>query len=564
MIKKILFVLLIAAGIIKSSPVYVNQAGYLLNSEKLVYFSVQADSFFVNDFASSNILFRGKIQLWKTNDPATGLTIYRGDFSSFNSSGKYFITDNLGNKSVVFTIADTVYNSVFKKSLKGFYFQRCGTTLLSKNAGAYQHPACHINHDGTFHSTSDSTGNANVIGGWHDAGDYGKYVVNAGVTVGTLLAAFEMFPDRFMADDLNIPESGNNVPDILDEVKYELDWLFKMQRANGAVFAKVTRMNFSGFIMPQYDNEIRYIYQAASTATADFAAMMARAARVYKKYDADYASKCLTAAVKAWNYLEAHPLIFPSGGFRNPSGTNTGEYGDGNDTDERLWASAELFLATGEQKYNTFFLNNYKSNGVFTGSMGWPNLRPLAQLTYLFGDNTLTDANAVSTLRMGLLSYCNSLVTRTQSDGFNLTLNMYDYNWGCNSDVLNKAIMLLAGYTIFNNQPYYNAALSQMNYILGTNAHNISFITGIGEKSVLHPHHRPSGADNIAAPVPGLLAGGPDRNLSDNSLKAKYNSKTPPALCYLDIQDSYASNEICINWNAPLVFVAGYFNNGEK
>lgn len=165
---------------------------------------------------------------------------------------------------------------------------------------------------------------------------------------------------------------------------------------------------------------------------------------------------------------------------------------------------------------------------------------------------------------MGLLSYCNSLVSRTQNDGFNLTLNTYDYNWGCNSDVLNKAIMLLAGYTIFNNQPYFNAALSQMNYILGTNAHNISFITGIGEKSVLHPHHRPSGADNITAPVPGLLAGGPDRNLSDTTLSNRFNSKTPPALCYLDIQDSYASNEICINWNAPLVFVAGYFNNAAK
>jgi endoglucanase len=126
--------------------------------------------------------------------------------------------------------------------------------------------------------------------------------------------------------------------------------------------------------------------------------------------------------------------------------------------------------------------------------------------------------------------------------------------------VLNKALLLIYAYEQTDNNSYFQIASMQLNYIMGTNAHNISFITGVGTNSVMHPHHRPSVADGVINPVPGLLAGGPDQYLDDPVLQSHFNSSTPPALCYIDDVGSYASNEIAINWNAPLVFVSGYFN----
>jgi endoglucanase len=553
----ILFLMNLNAG-----PILLNKAGYSVNSTKVVFLTAAPDSFFVTDASSSKIVFRGKAEFVSSNDPATGLTIYKGDFSSYQQSGKYYIIDNLGNKSSQFLIADTVFNSVYKKSLKGFYYQRCGMQLLLQHAGVYFHMQCHA-ADGTFHSSTDTTGSIDATGGWHDAGDYGKYIVNAGISTGTLLMAYEMFPDKFTYDDLNIPESGNNVPDILDEIRYELNWFFKLQRANGAVFTKCTREQYEGFIMPQFDTEKRYVYTPSSTATADFAAVMARAYRVFKKYDAAFADKCLDASKKAWTYLEAHSQIFPTGGFKNPTGTATGEYGDSNDSDERLWASAELFISTTENMYHTYYLANYKKNGLFTTSMAWPTMASMANLTYLFGTISQIDQSVKTEHKTALNNYCATLIARGKLDGLGVVLQTSEYYWGSNSEVLNKSILLIAGYQLTNTTDYYEAALNQLNYILGANGNDISFITGIGDKRVMHPHHRTSQADPVTEPVPGLMAGGPNKNRDDEYMKQNIPSSTPPALCYVDNWQSYASNEICINWNAPLVFVAGYFNNGS-
>jgi endoglucanase len=190
-------------------------------------------------------------------------------------------------------------------------------------------------------------------------------------------------------------------------------------------------------------------------------------------------------------------------------------------------------------------------------------MAPMAQLTYLFGFSNLKNEALLAEHKLALQNYCNTLVTRSKNDGFNVTLLSGEYYWGSNSDLLNKAILLIAGYELFKTADYYDTALNQLNYILGANINDISYITGIGDKRVMNPHHRPSGADGIAEPVPGLLAGGPDRNRDDDYMKAHFTSGTPSALCYADNQDSYSTNEICINWNAPLVFVAGYFNNGS-
>lgn len=563
--KKQLLILIIflTVKIFPSENVLVNQAGYLPRLAKTVFVTVAADSFFVIEASTQNLFFKGALQLSTLKDNATGKIFYSGDFSSLTRPGRYLIKISNSDSSYKFLIADTVFEDVFSKSLKGFYFQRCGSILISQYAGKYERNKCHA-LDGWLHSSTGQTGFVYSPGGWHDAGDFGKYIVNAGVTVGTMLMAYELFPSGLCNDKLNIPESGNKIPDILDEIKYELDWMFSMQNSNGGVYAKLTREQFEGFIMPSQDTEKRYIYTISSTATGDFAAVMAKAARIYKQFDTAYAARCLSAAVNAWSYLLANPYIVPTGGFKNPTGTATGEYGDGDDKDERLWAAAELFFATGSDNYNSYFSTNYTAKGLFKSSMNWANVQSMALLTYLNGINPKASVTIKDHLSAALNIYCqNQLVTRSQN-GTKVCIKPGEYNWGSNSEVLNRAILLIISYTRNNNKEYFNAALDQLNYILGVNGKNTSYVTGVGTLYPMFPHHRPSGSDGVKEPVPGLLAGGPDQYLDDAVLKSKYNSSTPPALCYIDDQGSYASNEIAINWNAPLVFVAGYFNAEGK
>lgn len=565
--KLIFHLLYICFYLILQSPfvdaqVFVNQAGYLKDLQKIFYTSSAADSFYVVETSSGQIVFRGELYFSVSDDPATNLTLYAGDFSSFTTNGNYYIKINGGDSSYSFQISPSVFDDVYKKSLKGYYFQRCGISLLQPFAGVYYHFACHPG-DGFYHSSTGQSGFRLVTGGWHDAGDYGKYVVNSGITVGTLLQAYESFPEKFNQDNLNIPESGNGIPDILDEVRYEIEWLLKMQNENGGVFFKVTKEQFEPFIMPQNDSGIRYIYTLSSTATGDFAAIMSKAARIYKTIDTTFSNRCLNAAVLAWNFLINNPGIVPVGGFKNPTGTATGEYGDTNDSDERIWAAAELFETTGSSDYNTYFISNYGVGGIISSSMSWNKVKNLALLTYMNSLQSGASQTVKNQIKNSLISYANTLIGRSSINGFGVTINPGEYYWGCNSDVLNKALMLIFAYEQSNNNLYVQTALMQINYILGTNAHNFSFLTGVGSNSVMHPHHRPSVADGVLNPVPGLLAGGPDQYLDDPVLQAHFSGNTPPALCYIDDVGSYASNEIAINWNAPLVFVSGYFN-GES
>lgn len=545
------------------AQVFINQGGYLPGAPKYVFSNQSADSFYVRDVQTQEIHFRGNVSLFLGNDAATDMSIYRGDFSDFQSAGKYYVELAGTGNSFPFAISDTVCQSVYEKALKAFYFHRVGVDLLGEYAAPYFRSRGHV-ADGFFHPSTGKSGFNLSRGGWYDAGDYGKYIVNASITTGTMQMAYEEFPMLFGEDNLNIPENGNGVPDILDEIRFELEWFLTMQDASsGGVHHKLTRETFTGFVMPANDNGTRYIYEISSTATADFAAVMARAYRIFLPFDATFAQSCLDAAAAAWGFLDANPNIVPAGGFSNPSGTNTGQYGDGNDQDERLWAAAELYLASGETGYHTYFLSNYSNGGLITGEMAWPNVKTLALLTYLRGNQTGISEVAKTLIRSSLDTYCQSLISTIQNRGFHVAMSPGEYNWGCNSRVLNRAILLIFGYEELDNPVYVEAAFEQLSYTLGVNAHNISFVTGVGEQYPMSPHHRLSEADGIEEPIPGFIAGGPDQYLSDPVLQSNFSSATPPALCYIDELGSYASNEFAINWNAPLVFVAGYFSKNS-
>jgi endoglucanase len=548
---------------IHAQSLYLNQTGYLPESPKYIFTDDPSlgDFFLVEEF-SNDTIFTSAFFPHVAADPSTELDLFSGDFSSVIQPGTYHIQTETGLTSYSFSITDTLNNDLFKKSLKAFYFQRCGFDLLGSEAAPYYRIRCH-RADGLYHSSTNLAGFHPAPGGWHDAGDFGKYVVNAGISVGTLLMAYEYFTTKFDNDRIHIPESGNGIPDILDEVRYELEWLLKMQDVTGGVFFKLTAEVFAPMIMPQDDQSPRYFYESSTTATGNFAAVMARAARIYAEIDTLFSNSCLNAAEQAWDYLETNPTIVPEGGFTNPSGTITGQYGDGDDRDERLWAAAELFSTTGKSDYHQYFVDHHEDKGIFQGTMWWGDVSNLAQITYLFTDNqSEIDISIQENLKSALIRNCQNLVSQRAENGFYCLLSPGEYVWGSNSITLNKAILLILGYELSGINSYRNIAIDQLNYILGVNVHKLSFVTGVGENFVLNPHHRPSEPDNIDPAIPGLLVGGPDEYLSDPLLNSLFDSSTPPARCYVDDVDSYASNEIAINWNAPLVFVSGYFTNG--
>src|SRR5690606_4617446 len=211
--------------------------------------------------------------------------------------------------------------------------------------------------------------------GWYDAGDYGKYIVNSGITMWTLLAAWEHYPEFFRNRDAGIPESGNAVPDILDESMWNLQWMLDMQDpADGGVYHKLTTLQFSGAVMPHEDTADRYVVAKSTAATLDFAAVMAAASRIYAPYEAQFPglpARMREAAEAAWRWAQANPDLV----YRQPDDVSTGAYGDGKLDDEFAWAAAELYVTTGEASYLDAFRKHAGDLGIpdwnDVGSLGW-------------------------------------------------------------------------------------------------------------------------------------------------------------------------------------------------
>ena len=287
-----------------------------------------------------------------------------------------------GETSPVFSIDSKVYASLQKDLLKALYFQRCGCALTKEYAGAYTHEACHTSPAILYEDYATHTENPqtfDMTGGWHDAGDFGRYTTPGAVAVGHLLYAYELFPESFR-NSLNIPESGNGMPDVLNECLYELRWLMKMQFPDGSVSRKLTAYCHADFIMPEEDHDPFLIYPVSSMAAADFAAVMALASRVYAPFLPDFAKEALEKAKKSFDWLLENPYI----GFHNPEGSNTGEYDDDCDMDERMWAAAELLRSDHDSipAYREE-LQKYVDSDINKTDFGWTDVSGFALLSVL-------------------------------------------------------------------------------------------------------------------------------------------------------------------------------------
>ena len=542
-----------------SSPIVFNQLGYLPNATKLITLRSPSATFTVRAASSGAVVLQGKPGAAR-DDSASGDHVQIADISAVRQPGMYVLETDAG-KSASFEIGNDVYRHALWLTMRGYYGQRCGCDVELGNG--YSHPACHLTAE--FHKTSGKSGPCKNHGGWHDAGDYGRYIVNSGISTGTLLWAWEMFSGAVRKLDLKIPESGGKLPDFLAEIRWNLDWMLSLQDADGGVWHKQTSEKFCSFVMPQDDHLVSYVIGTGSApykstcATADLAAVAAIAARCYGPFDDACAKTCLDAAKRAYAWASKNPDVR----FQNPQGIRTGEYGDGDCRDELLWAAAELWRTSGEEQYRQAFESGVAylrtGSGIRVKAPGWNDLSALALWTYAMADRKGVSSELLAQIRESSAREAEALVQNRRQNGYGNTLSLTDYSWGSNGVAGNQSLQLLVTDRLQKNDEFSHTAAENLHYLIGRNCWDLSWVTQLGTKAFQHPHHRPSGADNIAAPWPGLLSGGPNAHPADRV--GWLLPKRPPMQMYKDDEAAYSMNEICINWNAPLVFLLCALNS---
>lgn len=547
-------------SVTETGSIRLNQIGYRPEDEKTAFITSNENSFRVYD-SDGNIVYRGDTAPLNADakgcaavDAKSGDRLWKADFSSVSRTGTYHLTT--GNcRSPFFRIGDTVYSDILKAVLKLFYYQRCGRegVKAAYSGEKFSHAPCHITTAKYFDDTDPVYGSVctDVSGGWHDAGDYGRYVTPAAKTAADLMLTAELFP---FTSELDF---GGPVK-LLPEARYELEWMMKMQHPRtGGVYHKVTtRIHADIETLPEKDHSQLFLSPVSAQASGDFAAVMALASRIYKNEDAAFAARCITAAEKAWHWLSGNP---DADAYTDPSFFRTGSYNDAASYDERCWAAAELYRATGASSY----LRSISESRLPEPGFGWAGVGSYAMVSYLLAENAEKDGLLYNKTKERYMESVGRIISAAGNDGYRTGLGKYI--WGSNMDVANNAMALIMADMISPNPEYEKIILDQFHYLMGRNANNISYVTGCGEKAARNPHHRQSVIMKEA--VPGMLVGGPFENimhLERDPASGLFSKDTPPAKCYADVSASFSSNEICIYWNSPLAFVLGYLNRPEK
>lgn len=575
----------------EKESIRINQVGFYPDQEKTLTLeqSNQCEKIEIYKAGTDEKVWEGA-ELRSAVSPWSGKERRIFDFSEITEPGTY--TVKAGKATADFTVSQTAYDELAQAALTAFYHQRSGMDLDPEIAGQWARKGGHPDTEVLIHASaaSESRPEGTVISspkGWYDAGDYNKYIVNSGYSLGLMAEAFLMFPEQYdwETKDIDYGEYTRNTQKIyepiFEELSYNEEWMWSMQDPeDGGVYHKLTTPNFEGFIAPVECRQQRYVVQKSVTAALDFAGSLCSMAglnsmawincdinaRIYKeRYD---------KAEAAYAWAKAHPdaLYFQEkiNEAYDPDIT-TGAYGDFSADDEFFWAASSLYLATKKAEYledvKQYFPESFKL-------MSWGYVAPLGIFNWLqyekrmlankpfwgkdlFGKPyciTAEEQEIIDRCKAMLLEYCDATILDVEGSCFN---NSYgnkpdEFLWGCSSSFCDQAICFLYAYEVTGDEKYLVNAHRNVNYILGQNATGYCYVTGFGTKSPMFPHSRLCHSDGVEAPIPGLLVGGPNPDQNDIIEVKKYDSDYPDE-SYMDIMPSYASNEIAINWNASLV-----------
>lgn len=555
----------------------VNQVGYLPHGPKNATLVTEATAplpFKVVD-AAGKVVTRGRT-VPRGVDVSSGQNVHSLSFTWLNRPATGLRVQVDGETSHPFDIGTAFYERLRLDALKFYYTQRSGIEILDELRPGYGRPAGHA-------QVPPNTGDVevpclpelcdyslDVSGGWYDAGDHGKYVVNGGISVYQLMSEYERSvhartgqPARLADGTLSLPESGNAVPDILDEARWEQEFLLSMQVPAGEPFAgmahhKIHDDNWTGLpLLPHLDAQPRHLHAPSTAATLNLAATAAQAARVFKKFDPAFAAQNLTAARTAWAAAKANPTK-----YADPAdGNGGGAYAEDNVTDEFYWAAAELYITTGEKEFRDFVLASPLHTADIWRERGfdWGSTAALGRLDLAVLPNRLPDRNRVRrSVSEGADRYLATLKAHPYGVPYGPSDNVYD--WGSNNLVLNNMVVMATAYDINGKRKYLDGVLEGMDYILGRNALNNSYVTGYGDRFSQNMHSRWYAHQlNSALPNPpvGTLAGGPNSSIQDPYAQQLLRG-CAPQFCYVDHIESWSTNELTINWNSPLAWIAAF------
>lgn len=549
----LMFVACGKSSTINSCSLKINQVGYYPNAEKVAVLEAEISADLVQLLdASGEVVWEGVPQQEATS-PWSGRVRRIVDFSEVVTPGEY--TLRAGDYEQPVRIAPHVLADIAQAAMKAFYLQRSGMAIEEQYAGMYARPLGHPDtlvyiHEAAATPTRPAESTISSPYGWYDAGDYNKYIVNSGFAIGVMLAAYELAPDYYNSIELNIPESGNDTPDFLDEIYYNLRWMLTMQDEDGGVYHKLTEPDFEGFIRPIECQKPRYVTQKGTAATLDFAATMAMAARIYSAYPAyaTFSAEALASAKHAFEWAEAHPFVpydQPANNEKYALKITTGAYDDEAFEDEFFWAATELFFATQDNHYQDIARRYCPETFALPV---WGEVSGLGYYEWIIqGDTAYVPS---------LLAVLDERLDEVPASCFRAPYGNResDFGWGCNGEFLaGQGVAMLVAYNVTHDKKYLVGAMQDADYLLGRNATGYCYVTGFGTKRVMHPHHRLSGSDDIEDPLPGFLVGGPNPKMQDLAeVPGGYLSAYPDE-AYMDVQPSYASNEVAINWQAYLV-----------
>ena len=505
-------------------------------------------------------------------DVSSGQNVQSIDFGGYRTRGAGYTLVADGETSRPFDIDAAAYEQLRADSLKFYYSQRSGIEIRDALRPGYARPAGHVDvapnlGDGAVPCQSgvcDYT--LDVTGGWYDAGDHGKYVVNGGISTWELLNQYERTaePRKLGDGTLAIPESGNKVPDILDEARWELEFLLKMQVPAGRPLAgmahhKIHDANWTGLpLLPNLDPQQRELHPVSTAATLNLAATAAQAARLYRRYDRAFAGKALAAARTAYAAALANPARYAL----DSDGNGGGAYSDAKVDDDFYWAAAELYLTTGEQKYaNDVLASPVHTADLFAagGAFDWASTAAAGRLDLALVPNKLPGrAEIRASIVRGADKYLKIQAAHPYGVPYAPANNMWD--WGSNSLILNNLVVIASAYDLTGRAKYRDGVFEGIDYVLGRNALNQSYVTGYGEVSSHNEHSRwYSHQLDPALPNPpkGSLAGGANSSIQDPYAQSKLTGCVGQ-FCYIDDIQSWSTNELTINWNSALAWVASF------
>ncbi len=662
---------------LKNNYISVNQVGYFPNRKKIAVLGDNAGD--INHKASSISLsgavdfevvdksgksvFKGKSSA-PEKDTDSGDTICKLDFSEVKEPGTYHIEAG-EYKSFDFKIGDDIYSEsdhrLLTNAMNYFYQNRSGIDIEEKyitsgeksklaHKGGHKEDTASVQKiwKNEYASKDEATSTyasskITANGGWYDAGDHGKYVVNGGISIWTLQNMYERaaLKDSKKFDDgsgtVVVPETGNKVPDVLDEAAVELDWIAEMKVdaseptwgkvAAGMYYHKLHDHKWTGLATKPWDyseewGTVRIVKPPTFAATLNYAACAAQAARLWKEFDSAKAEKYLSSAIDAYKAYQAayypadtskttHPDLkceCSKEEIREDSlyapmwqAKGGGPYGDDNVLDDAYWAACELYISATEMgdayaadalKELESYKDAYKVTTRITGgenkdgsltTFNWGNTASAGSLSLALHPE-ITGDNA-KTVNDSILKAAGDYIDTEAKQGYGIpylfdgepyndpnnldpSIKIKGYEWGSNSMVINNAIVMAYAYDLTNDGKYIDGVTQAVDYLLGTNPLSFSFVSGYGSYKLHNPHHRYWSEEldkTLPAAPDGVLSGGPNAGLQDPYVRAlgfvPGELSNPSQRCYVDSIEAWSTNEVTINWNAPLAWIASFLED---